>query len=127
MASADGAGLAALLEALEGVVADRRQHPEARLAVGLLRLAQKALVDELAEALEEVHADVGAGDGLDLVEAPATGEDTEAREQPPLRLAKEVPAPGDRAAQRALAFGQVARPGRQQVEARFETRQDRLR
>ena len=50
--------LALCLEPLERVLPDRLEQAEARLAVGAVRLADEALVDERREALEhlaEVH------------------------------------------------------------------------
>ena len=51
MAAPDLVGLAAGLEALEGVGADRLEHREARLAIGLFLLAEQVVVDQGREAV----------------------------------------------------------------------------
>ena len=61
------------------------------------------------------------------VEVAAAGEDRQSIEQPPAALVEQVVAPGDRAAQRLLARGQVARAGGQDVELVLEADEDRVR
>ena len=112
------------LQALERVRADRLQHREARLAVGLFLLAEQAVVDQRREPGEDVLA---AADGLGGVERAAAGEDGEAREERLLVRAEQVVAPVDRRAERLLAGGQVARAAGEEVEALLEPREQRLR
>ena len=65
-------------------------------------------------------------DRLGRVEVAAAGEDRQPVEQPPRAVVEQVVAPGDRAAQRLLALGQVARAGRQDVELVLEPGEDRV-
>src|SRR6058998_1559695 len=100
------AGLARLLEALRGVLADRLQHPEA-----LVSVAKQALVEERLEGVKVGLADLFCG-----VEGAAPAEDGEAGEELLLVLVQQVVAPLDRRPQRLLA-GVGAAAGLQQIEA----------
>ena len=124
MPAPDLVGFAARLEAFERVGADRLEHREARLAVGLFLLAEHVAVDQRREARQEV---VAAADGLGGVERAAAVEDGEAREERLLVGAEQVVAPVDRRAERLLARGQVAWAAGEEVEALLEPGEQRLR
>ena len=114
--------------ALERVLPDRLEQPEARLAVGAVRLPDEALVDERGEALEhlaEVH--LVAADGVGDLERAAAREDAEPREQGLLGRLEQVVAPVDRVAERALPRRQVVGAAGEQVEPLLEPAEDRLR
>ena len=128
MARADELDLAVGLELLGGVRPDRVEQPEARLAVGDLLDLDQALVDERHQAVEDVAAELGRrpADRLRRGEVAAAREDRQPVEQPPAAVVEQVVAPGDRAAERLLARGQVARAGGQDVELVVEPGQDRV-
>ena len=65
-------------------------------------------------------------DGLGRFQVAAADEHGEPREKAPLALVEQVVAPGDGAAQRLLALGQVARAGRQDAELVLESLEDRV-
>ena len=128
MPTTDLVRLAARLESLEGVLADRHEHAEARVALDV-RLAQQALIDELAQAREDVRADLVSRttNGLDLFDRGAADEHGAPGEKPLQRVVQEVIAPRDRAAERALPVGSIRRRAREQVEPLLQARQHRLR
>ena len=99
------------------------------LAVGRLLDLDQALVDERHQPVEDVATDLRrrTADRLGRREVAAAGEDGQPIEQPLPAVVEQVVAPGDRAAQRLLALGQVARAGRQDVELVIEPDQDRVR
>ena len=112
-AAGGGVELGVRVQAIGCVVADRRQHHEARVAVRA-GLPDQALVDERGEAVERV--DLGsaaavdvAGDGLDGLEGGA-GERRQQLEQPLLARLEQLVAPLDRGAQRLLAAGRSRAP-----------------
>src|SRR5438552_8028057 len=111
-------------ELFRGVLADRLEHREARLRGDALALSQQALVDERADAVEDVTRLVRAARCLDRLEARAADEHAEAREEHPVGLVEEVVAPADGAAQRLLAGRQVLRAAGQQREAGLEPGED---
>ena len=120
--------LAGCLELLAGVLADRLEHPEARLAVGVLAEAQQqALLDERVEVFEGVARAVRVADGRGRLEPEAADEHGQAPKQRLLALEQQVVAPGDRVAQRALALVGVQRAAGQQGQALVEAAQERLR
>src|SRR5262249_41025439 len=100
----DSRGLAARLQHLQGVLADRLQHPEARLGIRA-DLLQQALRDQRAHAVEYVDAEraVRVADVLGSLEGAAADEDRETPEQRLLLGVEQVVAPGDRASERLLA------------------------
>ena len=107
--------LAGRLELLPGVLADERMAAEQRLAVLGRHDPQQALVDERDEAVEGRRARgvrVGVGDPLGRLGRPVADEDRQPAEEGLLVGLEQVVAPGDRAAERPLAFGQVARAAR---------------
>ena len=55
-----GFGLAAGRELLQRVLADRLEHPQARLAVGRLLLAEQAVVDQGGQPIQQVQLEVAA-------------------------------------------------------------------
>ena len=128
MAGADEVGLPVGLEPFRRVLPDRVQEPEAGLAAGGLLDLDQALVDECHQPVEDVAADLGrrTADRLGRREIAPGGEDRQPIEQPLPAVVEQVVAPGDRAAKRLLAFGQVARTGRQDIELVIEPDQDRV-
>ena len=108
-----GLRLAARLEPLGGELADRVEQREARLAVGGLVDRTQALVGERHQAVD----DVGRRARRPARRRPRrprgrrlpakTDSRSSSRRLP---VVEQVVAPGDRAAQRLLAGGQVARP-----------------
>ena len=88
------------------------EQPEARLAVGRLLDLDQALVERAPSARRRCRRRV-SDDGPQIasadVEVAAAGEHRQPVEQALRAVVEEVVAPGDRAAQRLLALGQVAR------------------
>ncbi len=117
--------LRGLRQALRGVIADRLQHEEPRLAVIRLDLPHEALVHERSHAVEGVEVAAG-GDRLRRLEREPAAEHREPAEEPLLGFVEQVVAPGDRAAERLLALREVARAAREQLERLPQARQDRL-
>ena len=93
-----------MLELLVGVVADRLEHEEARLAVGLHFRAQEAVLEQCVDTVSRSRV----ADRLGCVETETSGEDAQACEQLLLVRVEEVEAPVERA--RAASAG--ARAGR---------------
>ena len=120
--------LAGRLELLERVLADRLEHPEARLAVGVFaQPQQQALLDQRVEVFEHVGRAVGVADRGRGLEPQAADEHAQAPEQRLLPLEQQVVAPGDRVAQRPLALVGVLRAAGQQGQPLVEPAQERLR
>src|SRR4029077_5302612 len=117
---------AALTKLLEGVLADRDEHPKPRFPLDL-RLSDEAVLDERAEDVQRVATELGSTDGLDLREHPAGHEDAEPREELTLRRVEQIPAPVDRTAKSALTVRDIAGRGREHVESLSQFRQHRLR
>ena len=128
MACLEEGGLAAGRELFRGVLADRVQEPEPRLAAGHLLGLDEALVEQGHHPVDDVAADLRRrpADRLRRLEVEAAGEHRQAVEQPLGVLVEDVVAPGDRGAQGLLARRQVARAGGQQVELVLEPAEDRL-
>ena len=128
MAALDLGLLAALREVLGGELVDRVELAEAADALDLLGL-DEALVGQRHDPVEDVAADlVGRpADRLGRLERRSRPRTRPAahrsRRSPSL---EQVVAPGDRAAQRLLALGQVARSRRQDAELVLEAAQDRV-
>ena len=98
--------LSRLSGTLGGELADRLQHPEARLAELVASLNQR-LVEERLQCV-----DLPVGHRLNRGEGRAAREDAEAPEELPFLVRQEIVAPGDRAPERALARIGVAVPRR---------------
>ena len=117
--------LAARRQLLQRELADRLQHPEARLAVRRLALPQQALVDQRREPVEHVERRVVPARRRPPRPPPAC---SRRRRRPgggtaPARAGVEqVVAPGDRVAQRPLARRRVARARRSAAAARRSSR-----
>ncbi len=126
VAKAHGLGLARRLEQLGGVLADRLEHREARLARRPAQRTDEALVDERRERLEHVEP-VLAADRLGRLERPAAREDGEPGEERALVLAQQAVAPLERRAQRPLPAREVLRAADEKVERPVETPAHRLR
>src|SRR5215216_6338224 len=89
------------LQLLDGKLANRLQHPVARIrSAG--EEPHQALVDERGDALLHIDALVEIHDSLRRVESPPTGKDAEASEEGLLVWREEVVAPGDGVAESAL-------------------------
>src|SRR5688572_7099427 len=100
---------AAFGKTLEGVLANRLEHPEA-----LVRTAEQALVEE---RLQSVHGRVR--DLLGRLQCAAAREHGQPGERASLRVIEQVVAPGERGAERLLARVGVAAAG-EQVEPRSQ-------
>ena len=103
-----------VLESLDGVLADRLQHPEA-----LLRIPEQALVDERLQ-----HVEVRADDLLGLLEGAAAAEDREPGEEGLLLIRQQVVRPLDRRPQGPLALGCVAGAAGQERQSALQTLED---
>ena len=87
----------------------------------------EALVRQGLEPVDDqqVQAAVRVDDVLGALDIPAAAEDRTPSEDRLLVRRQEVVAPGDRATQRPLALGQVARAAGEEVEARRQPLEDR--
>ena len=123
--SRDVLELAALREPLERVLADRLEHPEPRLALGALGLADEPVVDERGDAVQhlaELEPERAAGDGLGGLErAPRRRR----------RGARRAPCPCRRAGCSSTRSRRGASPARRRRQEReallLEPREDLLR
>ena len=117
-----------MLQHLRGVLADGLQHREARF-VGRLVETDEALVEELADELDDVAADLvrRPAHRLGHLQVEAAAEHRQPVDEPPCPVVQQVVAPGDRAAQRLLALRDVAGSDRQQLEVMLEPSQDLIR
>jgi hypothetical protein len=100
-------------ELLRGILAQALEHGELR---GLVRPdgpPQQALVDQRGGGGEDVHARLAA-QALGRLEGPAADEDRQAPEQRALGRRKQVIAPGDGRAQRAVPRREVVRAAGEQ-------------
>ena len=114
------------LEHLERVLADRLEHPETRLPVGIGPLAKEALLDERPEPVEHVDPEVAAQRLGGLQPGPAH-EHAEPGKQRLLLGQQEVVAPLDRGAQRPLALVQILGAAGEEVQPLVEAAQERGR
>jgi hypothetical protein len=121
--SADLVLVLALVKPLEGIFANRLEHPEPRLVEDRSLRSDQAAIDQRGEPVEGCRARHCLG----AVGAKAAGERREGREQRLLLGAEQVVAPLDGGAERAvpLRHGRVRRL--QHVEPAAETTQDRTR
>src|SRR3954453_1320818 len=94
MASADGITVRTAGEQLDGVLADRLQHPES-----LVTVPHQTLVHERLKMV-----DVRAGDLLRRVDPATALEHGETREQLHVTFVEELAGPLDRCAQRLLSW-----------------------
>jgi len=108
--------LPALLQLLEGELADGFWHQEADLAARTVVATQQALVEQRRHAGKHVGSLVERADVLRGVEREASGEHSEAAKQRPLVIVEEGMAPFDRGAHGPLALRHVACTADQQVE-----------
>src|SRR5206468_9709123 len=128
VASFDLRSLAGFGQPLGGELPDRVEHPEPRLTVDLLDPDQ-ALVGEGHEAVEDLDAVELAGrpaDRLRAVDLAPADEHAQPGEQPALAGGQEVVTPGDRAAERLLSLGEIARASRQDAELVLQSFEDRI-
>ena len=117
MGAKDGRLLAALPQALGGVLAEGLQHGEpaafgcALAVIVVLDGDEQALAQQRGQALGDGERQVATGvaDGLGGGEREAAGEGAEAGEERLFAGREQVVAPADGIAERALAGGQVAR------------------
>ena len=98
----------AVAELLDRILANRLEHPEARLpgVVGVREHERR--VEQRVERTGDVGRRV-VDDVLDRLERRGRGEDAERGEHPLGRLVQQADAPVDRRAERALPFRQVGR------------------
>ena len=101
------------VELSERKLPDGLEHAVARLLAALID-AHQALVDQRAEAVEDVQLSGRVHHGVRRLEGPAADEDAEASKERLLPGREQVVAPGDRVAQRPLSRRRIARPARQQ-------------
>src|SRR5215210_4279812 len=107
--------LTTLFQPFERILADRLEHAEPRLAVGVFASSNQALGGERFQAIQNVDAETARiTDGLGGPHRPPAHEDREATEQAAFALVQEVVTPGDGVAERLLAGRQVARATCQQ-------------
>src|SRR5215210_3562320 len=101
--------LAARLELLYGILADRLQHPEARLTVRAVLLTEQALGGQRRHPVQDVRPEgaFGVADRLDCLQRAAAHEDRQASVQRLLLGAEQVIAPGDGVAEGLLAGRQI--------------------
>ena len=102
VAISDGRLLAARRQPLQPELAHRLQHPEARLALDALLLAQQALVDQRGNAVEDIERPLRVDDRLGRLQRAAAGEDGQAAEEDLLLRGEQVVTPGDGVAHRLL-------------------------
>ena len=110
-----GLGFARLDELLEGEFADREQHREARLAVGLV-LADQALVDEAGQAVEHVASPASPHT------ASAAAQSSRRRRRPRSARTAAWPPASSRSWLQAMAPRSVCWRGRQVARPRPEAR-----
>ena len=121
--------LAPLDQPEQGVLADRLEELEPRLAVDTVSPAEEALVDERRERVQDepVLELLRDADELGRLEREPADEDGRARKEGPRRRIEELVAPVDRAAQRLVAGRQVAGAAGQELQPLLEARRDGLR
>ena len=122
--------LAGRLEQLEPELADRLEHPEARLAVGVLRAGAAGSSRPARRAPSSSSSPKSPSRSQTASAASRRQPPTktrEAREERLLLRQQQVVAPGDRPAQRLLARGEVLRAARQQRQPLVEAAQERRR
>jgi len=122
--------LAALLQELRRVFADRLQHADARLLVGPLPLRppEQALLDEGGQPRHHPRARVAVvAHSRGRLRGAAADEDGEPPEERALGGREQVVAPGEGVAQGALARWQVVPPARQQRQPPFQPDQQGAR
>ena len=121
--------LAARRQPLQPELADRFQHPVARLF--RLRATDglhDALLDQRRDAVERVEPAVAhAGDRFGPRKVETASEDGQAAEEPLLSRVEQVVTPGDRVAHRPQAVRPVAGPPGQQRQGSLQPRQQRRR
>src|SRR5262249_3769021 len=109
------------LELYRRVLADRLQHPEAGLAVGVRPPEEKALLEQRIEPIQDGSGRaVVTADALGRLGPRAADEHGQPPEQPLLLLREQAVAPVDRVAQRPLALVDVARSTGQQRQPLVE-------
>ena len=120
--------VAALGQPLERVLADRLQHPEARLAAGHRLGPEQVVVQERLDAVDDVELEL-SGDGLGALEREAADEDGKAREERLLLRGEEVVAPLRRGTQASGGARACPAPGAafRRSSLPSETLEDRAR
>src|SRR5262249_12467415 len=114
------------LQLRRGVLANRLQHPEAGLAVGVRAPDEKTLLEQRIEPVEDRSgAAVMAANALGRFGPTAADEHGQPPEQPLLLLREQTVAPVDRVPQRPLALVDVARSAGQQRQPLVETAKER--
>ena len=129
MAPSDAGRLAARFQLLQRVLADRLQHPEARLAVRRPRLRRTRLLatsDSRPSSTSMPRSPSASQTASAASSVQPPDEDRQAAEQAPLVLVQQVVAPGDGVAQRLLAGREIARAAGQQRQPALQPAQHRL-
>ena len=118
-----------LVEQILRELANRLQHPDARLAVGIVAPAEKALLHERGDRLEDVARLVvtRVENGRRGVRPAAVHEHGEAGERALLVCRQKVVAPRDRRPQGLVSLVGIPCTARQEAERAVEPRADRVR
>ena len=127
VAAADVIAVAALGQPLEGVLANRLQHPEAGLAAAMRLRPEQVVVQERLHSVDDVESGP-SDDRLCAFESEAADEHCEAREERLLLRAEKVVAPLDRGTQGPVPFGHAcAGSGPRRSSLPAEPLEDRAR
>jgi hypothetical protein len=118
---------AALLQALQGELAQGLKHREPRLSGEHPLRSQQTLLDERRDPLEHVPDPVAIADRFRPVQGEAAGEHGQPLEKLALVVSEQVVAPGDGAAQGPLTLRKVSRPSREQRQPAVQLVEDRFR
>jgi len=124
-----GPRLAALGEALQGILADRLQHGEAQLAACARAALDQLLVEKRVQRVQQRGGERAhrVAQRLRGLEGPASGEDSQPAKEQLLAEVEQAIAPLDGGAQRALALGQVAWAAREDRQPVVEPGQQHAR
>ena len=116
-------------EALQPVLPDGLQHPQAWLAIALLHLAQQVVLQQRAHPIQDGARSQASrlGDSLDGRQVAAADEDGEPAEELLHLWGEQLVAPGDGGAHGLLAGRHVARAAGQHLQALGEAGEQGLR
>src|SRR5215207_3490632 len=119
--------VAGVKEMFQCVLADGRQHREARLARSVLGFPQEAPVDERPDSFQHIGRGLAGGsdNALGRLECEAAHEDRQARVQAALFVGEEVVTPGDRLANGALARRHVRASRGRELETTLQAAEER--
>ena len=111
---------------LQSILPHRLQHHEARLTPPTLCLAHQAVLAQPLYAAKYIELAIRVGDRFRRLQGAAPDEDGQAAEQPLLVGIKEVVAPRDRIAERAVPGWGITGAAGQQRQSLLQPRQQRL-